>query len=356
MFSETYRSINQPVAPSPALVAETLARTRRYSRSLPRRVTLIAAVLAVFLATPALAARTNPGYQLLYAISPAAAQFFQPVRMRCTDSGVTMEVQSVRVEADTAQAYVSLTGEMVDGTCDLYDSWDFHLPFDQTGTCSQVDYDAATHTATFLCTTQTMDGSPIPQGGKMTFSVREFLSGKEVVEDLTVDLDLTDYGADAALIRVPGQPEGTDVYVRTGGGGAAYDRYGETSPMLLPQSEPLAVPVEGILITAAGYADGLFHIQAESENKLETDNHCWLWLEAPLFAAAANSGGTMTSMFSISPPPTWKITRSTVISAPSPAALPDIGALHFPWKTPDPAMEQSGHPERCCPYRNLNGF
>ena len=28
-----------------------------------------------------------------------------------------------------------------------------------------------------------------------------------------------------------------------------------------------------------GYADGLFHIQAESENKLETDNHCWLWLE-----------------------------------------------------------------------------
>ena len=29
MFSETYRSINQPVAPSPALVAETLARTRR---------------------------------------------------------------------------------------------------------------------------------------------------------------------------------------------------------------------------------------------------------------------------------------------------------------------------------------
>ena len=298
MFSETYRSINQPVAPSPALVAETLARTRRYSRSLPRRVTLIAAVLAVFLATPALAARTNPGYQLLYAISPAAAQFFQPVRMRCTDSGVTMEVQSVRVEADTAQAYVSLTGEMVDGTCDLYDSWDFHLPFDQTGTCSQVDYDATTHTATFLCTTQTMDGSPIPQGGKMTFSVREFLSGKEVVEDLTVDLDLTDYGADAALIRVPGQPEGTDVYVRTGGGGTAYDRYGETSPMLLPQSEPLAVPVEGILITAAGYADGLFHIQAESENKLETDNHCWLWLEDTagnrlecLYSTAFCSGG-----------------------------------------------------------------
>ena len=313
MFSETYRSMNRTVSPSSALIAETLARTQRHSRPVLRRAALIAAVLAVCLATPALAARTEPGYRLLYAVSPAVAQFFQPVRMRCTDSGVTMEVQSVRVEADTAQAYVSLTGEMVDGTCDLYDSWDFHLPFDQTGTCSQVDYDAATHTATFLCTTQTMDGSPIPQGGKMTFSVREFLSGKEVVEDLTVDLDLTDYGADAALIRVPGQPEGTDVYVRTGGGGAAYDRYGETSPMLLPQSEPLAVPVEGILITAAGYADGLFHIQAESENKLETDNHCWLWLEDTagnrlecLYSTAFCSGGEQRQdydeyVFDISP-------------------------------------------------------
>lgn len=82
---------------------------------------------------PRLAVRTEPGYQLLYALSPAAAQFFQPVRRTCTDQGVTMEVAGVRVEGDTAQAYVTLSGGSVDETTDLFDSWSFHLPFDQTG-------------------------------------------------------------------------------------------------------------------------------------------------------------------------------------------------------------------------------
>lgn len=149
MFSETYRTMNERINPSPALKAETLSRTRR--RPFPRRIVLIAAVLAVCLATPALAAQTEPGYRLLYTVSPAAAQFFQPVRMSCTDSGVTMEVVSVSVEGDTARAYVSLTGEAVDSTCDLYDSWDFRLPFDQIGHCEPVNYDEATRTATFLC-------------------------------------------------------------------------------------------------------------------------------------------------------------------------------------------------------------
>lgn len=83
--------------------------------------------------------------------------------------------------------------------------------------------------------------------------------------------------------------------------------------MLSPQSEPLAVPVEGILITAAGYADGLFHIQAELKNKLETDNHCWLWLEDTagnrlecLYSTAFCSGGEQRQdydeyVFDISP-------------------------------------------------------
>ena len=59
MFSETYRSMNRTVSPSSALIAETLARTQRHSRPVLRRAALIAAVLAVCLATPALAARTE---------------------------------------------------------------------------------------------------------------------------------------------------------------------------------------------------------------------------------------------------------------------------------------------------------
>ena len=159
-FSETYRRMNEPVGPSPDLIRKTLAPARR--RRFPRRLIAIAVAAAVLLATPALAVRSEMGYYVLYQISPAVAQLFQPVRMSCTDSGVTMEVAAVRVEGDTAQAYITLSGGPVDAATDLFDSYSFHLPFDQSSHCERVAWDEAAGAVTFLCTVQTLDGSPIP--------------------------------------------------------------------------------------------------------------------------------------------------------------------------------------------------
>ena len=192
-FSETYRRMNEPIGPSPELI-----RRPPPKRRLPlRRLAAAAAAAALVLATPALAVRSELGYQVLYRIAPSVAQFFQPVQRSCTDQGVTMEVVGVRVEGDTAQAYITLSGGDVDGTTDLFDSWSFHLPFDQIGRCERVGWDEETRTVTFLCTTQTMDGSPIPQGGKMTFSVRQLLTGKETLKDVAVDLDLASFSEEA---------------------------------------------------------------------------------------------------------------------------------------------------------------
>ena len=160
-FSKTYRRMNEPVGPSPDLIRKTLSHPDRHRLPL-RRLAAAAAVAAVLLATPALAVRSETGYAVLYRIAPAVAQFFQPIQEACTDSGITMEVAAVRVEGDTAQAYIVLSGGPVDATTDLFDSWSFHLPFDQTGRCERVAWDEATGTVTFLCTVQTMDGSPIP--------------------------------------------------------------------------------------------------------------------------------------------------------------------------------------------------
>lgn len=278
MFPETYRNMNDAIIPSPALAAEALAKTRR--RRFPlRRVATAAAAAVLCAATPALATQTEAGYQLLYAVAPAAAQFFQPVRMSCTDNGVTMEVAAVRVEGSTAQAYITLSGDAVDGTTDLYDSYDFHLPFDQIGYCERVAYDEASHTATFLCTVETMNGRAIPKGGKMTFSVGCFLSGKEAAENLAVDLDLKDCAGEAETAPTWSYPaEKTDgAFYCTGGGGTG-GLAPECIPMLRP-GDPLAEPVPNISISAAGYADGLFHVQAELKNHHETDAHCFLWLE-----------------------------------------------------------------------------
>lgn len=259
-FISTYRSMNATVTPSPALIEKTLSRTARRQPSRYRCAAAIAAVLAVCLTVPALAAWTEPGYQLLYAVSPAAAQFFQPVRLFSVSGGVTMEVLAVRVENDTAQTCITLSGEAVDETCDLYDSASFHVPFDQSSRCERIGYDADTNTAAFLVTTQTMDGSPIP-GGKMTFSVGCFLSGKEKAENLAIPLDL-------ASLAV--QAETTDAYSSSGSSSGI--------PMLLPGAA-LAVPVEGISLSAAGYADGFFQVQAVCRDNLRADNHCRLWLE-----------------------------------------------------------------------------
>ena len=270
-FSETYRRMNEPVGPSPDLIRKTLAPARR--RRFPRRLIAIAVAAAVLLATPALAVRSEMGYYVLYQISPAVAQLFQPVRMSCTDSGVTMEVAAVRVEEDTAQAYITLSGSPVDAATDLFDSYSFHLPFDQSSHCERVAWDEAAGAVTFLCTVQTLDGSPIPTGGKMTFSVRQLLTGKQALEGVAVDLDLADYAGEAETAQGYSSSSGADGI-----------------PMLLP-GEVLAEPAEGIAVTAAGYVDGTFHVQARLGDIHRTDNHCRLWLEDAAGAEAGTGHG-----------------------------------------------------------------
>src|SRR5699024_720578 len=78
-FPEIYARMNQPLRPSPALVEQTLAHTKHHRRPW-RRIGAAALAAALLLATPALAVRTEAGYELLYRSAPAVAQFFQPVR------------------------------------------------------------------------------------------------------------------------------------------------------------------------------------------------------------------------------------------------------------------------------------
>ena len=282
MFQDTYDAMNRRLTPPAELVRTTLEQTASDQVTRPRRSSLrqaalaSAALAACLCAVPAAAAVWDPAYQMFYQIAPAAAQFFHPVQKSCKDQNITMEVSAVRVEGDTAQAYITFSGGSVDETTDLFDSWSFHLPFDQTGSCEQVAWDEETGTVTFLCTTQTMDGSPIPTGSKMTFSVRQLLTGKETLEDTAVDMALEDYSEEVPTLASPGGSD--DPFSRTGGSGE--EALLETAPLLLP-GEILAEPAEGLCITAAGYADGYFHIQLCRGDTAQTDNHARLWLEDP---------------------------------------------------------------------------
>ncbi len=158
-------------------------RRRASLRKRPLAVAL-AALLCLTLAVPALAANVSPLYELLYRISPAVAQAFQPVQHADEDNGIRMEVVAATLHGPTAELYVTLQdlqGDRVDETTDFNDSYTLYTPFDSTAHCVPVGYDAQTRTAAFLITISQQNGKDI-DGGKITFSAKNFLSRKSAYD------------------------------------------------------------------------------------------------------------------------------------------------------------------------------
>lgn len=247
------------------------ARPRRAFRIRRAAVIVLAAALCLMLALPVLAS-SDGSYELLYAVAPALAQRLRPVQLACEDNGIRMEVVAASVQGDTAEAYIALRdleGDRVDETIDLFDSWRFHTPFDSANTCTPESYDASTHTATFYVLMTAADGADIrPEDGKITFSVREFLSHKRTLEG--VDLS-------AVVSAMPTAPETqTDMQLR-GGGGPGNGFSDTLIPCLVPADEPLLIPADGAAVTGAGYVDGRLHIQVYYEDILRTDNHGFVY-------------------------------------------------------------------------------
>lgn len=280
-FREKYNVMQRDVRPDAPLLQRTRAAAQK-APARPRRLRPLIALAAVLVclalavpafAMPALAADPD-GYALLYSISPAAAQFFKPVNRSDEDSGIRLTVDSVYLHSDTVEIYVSLqdlTGDRLDETTDLFDSYRINRGFDCSATCSLAGYDAQTCTARFLISITSFDGQDI-EGDKLTFSLNRLLTGKTESEGAVTGLDLAAVQAEPATQQVT-RRGGSGIAAEAGGSGA------ETRTALVPTGT-LAAPAPGVAITAMGYVDGLLHIQVLYENILETDNHGQLWLES----------------------------------------------------------------------------
>lgn len=281
MFEETYKSINSKITADPALIADTIDLTNGLKRNprikakpIFRRPIAVAAaiILCLTLATPVLAAKVPEIYELMYLVSPTVAQYFTPVQESCEDNGIRMEVVSTSIHDDTAQIYVTmqdLTGDRVDATTDLFDSYSLHIPFDSISHCERVGFDETTRMATFLITISTMDGKDIDiKGGKVTFSVREFLSHKVSEENLPISLDLAAIGEEKTIFTLDSQ---NDMYTYVGGSsidGKSPDSYS----VLIPGNSVYSLG-EGMDITGIGFVNGQLHIQTATYDKLTMDTH-----------------------------------------------------------------------------------
>lgn len=256
------------------LIAGAAERPRRRTRrARPFGALAAAVVLCLALAVPALAAaNVEPAYRLLYAVSPSIAQELKPVNLSCVDNGIEMEVVSANINGDSAEIYVAmrdLTGDRIDGTTDLFDSYSINTPFDSQGGCFPAGYDETTRTATFLIRITQMNGADIT-GEKITFSVGEFLSHKAEFDGVLegVDLPAAEHNPEtrreSSIRGWAGDPE----QVETG------------MEFLAPQADIAFSPTPGVTVTAMGWTGGALHLQVHYENISETDNHGYLYLMA----------------------------------------------------------------------------
>ena len=94
------------VDPAYVAAADVLSKPKRHP---VRRWCAAAACLCLVfcLAVPAMAVSIPAAYELLYAVSPATAQFFKPVELSCEDNGIRMEVTAAYIHDDTAQIYIT---------------------------------------------------------------------------------------------------------------------------------------------------------------------------------------------------------------------------------------------------------
>lgn len=229
-----------------------------------RQVLAVAAalILLVGLGVPALAAGNEAFNDALYRVFPGLAQAMKPVQLSCENNGICMEVISAQVEDGTARVYLSirdLTGDRIDETVDLFDSYHMNLPARaMSGHCEQIAYDPETRTATFLCTLEGWDAAKL--SNKVTFSLGCFISGKRTVTGDVMTFVPAELGEGTLWQGV--RPRG-------------YGYTGEKPPaeMLTPLAAPLAVPAEGVQVTGLAYANGLLHVQHHYDDVKRLDIH-----------------------------------------------------------------------------------
>ena len=277
MLKERYQQMNAHIHPGDTLIESTLAAVQpeRKHASMPRLmkvVPIVALLLALTLATPALAATVPAINEMLYLIAPEAALHFRPVNLSCEDNGVTVELMAVHVYGSAAQLYISVRGDMIDETVDLFDSYGLDTPRDAAAHCELEAYLPESHTAVFFIEYFHMDGAPI-EGQKLTFSMKQLLTGKQ-----EHNLDLTHLIPENIAESTAYKPERITGW--SGRDTSKPETFNPSGVVLMPAEEPITI-VDGISLSGYGYVDGTLRIQIRYADNLHTDNHGFVYFMTP---------------------------------------------------------------------------
>lgn len=215
----------------------------------------------------ALAKGNETAFNVVYSMFPEIAMQLVPVNESSEDNGIKMCVEGINIEGDSADVYISmqdLTGNRIDETIDLFDSYNLKTANDQAAGCSLVTYDEQMNKATFLINIQNMHGDIINKD-KVTFSVKKFLSGKT-----KVDRELTEM---VEFVNSVNTQSVKNLDIRGGSG------YGEVGDDVLRENkEQTFTLAQGAIVTGYGFVNDKLHIQVRYSDILTFDNHGWIRL------------------------------------------------------------------------------
>ena len=246
---------------------------RRWSRGIAWAAGFL---LVINVSLPVLAGTFPTVYELMYLVSPAVAQFYQPVQLSDEYDGIRMEVVAAYIHEETAEIYITLQDlekDRLDETTDLYDSYSIHMPYSAIGNCRKVGYDPESGILTYLITVTQENGRKI-EGEKLTFSVGGYLGQKQEYEKIEIPIDLTQVTEESYQYVDTPVRGGT----MTGCSGLAAIMSG-TYPVLVPQPADPDFPIEGVKFTGIGYVEGKLHIQYAVDNALNNDNYGFFFLQ-----------------------------------------------------------------------------
>ncbi len=243
---------------------------------------VLVCVLSVSGTLVAAAAGNETAFQVVYEMFPDIAMNLVPVNETCEDNGIKMSVEGINIEGDTADVYISLqdvTGNRIDETTDLFDSYDIRTGEDYQGDrmagCSFVSYDEESKKATFLLSITNMQGTPMSKD-KVTFLLSKILTSKnEMSRDLTeiINVNEVENTRDVGEVQLRGlASNGSDIEEFSD----FFEKYGKD---ILCEDENIRFsPMDGVVVTAYGFVNGKLHIQVYYEDILQYDNHGFITL------------------------------------------------------------------------------
>ena len=287
-----YKRVMDELALSPEAkgrIQDKLAYPQRRVRFRPAAVAAAAAAILV-LGTSAMASG------VFYHDVPAAiAQRLEPVQLSCTSQDITITVQSATVENGVFRAYITMEDELdserLAQGVEFYDFYKISTPYRANETISgyqALGYDEESGTYGFLIQVQAKDedGRKLDLSkDKLTFSVQQLLLEQEETEpEFTLDWDALPDEAPAVRKYIFGRHlvEGRELPLA------------EDGTALILQPGALNIPAaDGAVITAAGFLDGVFHLQLHFDNA-GPDDHGQLFLIGPDGEKVENCGAMYT--------------------------------------------------------------